>query len=189
MEKIGTWYNDTITWFSDTITGYKDTILDGIIEQVVPGQLNDIEKELAKKHPMAAIQAHWARNTANTITEGLFGKDWNSDDTQANAFKHCLWNALMAYTMGEDLARQFGEAHEHYTKAEHPESSEMDLFNNEVGYTLVTGLPIDLKLHKSTRKRYKETYQKIYKTSDWNIYIIIDSVLGALHDGRLIYLK
>jgi len=189
MENINKWYYDTITRLSNTVTEYKNTILNTIIEEVVPGQLNEKEKELAMAHPIAAIQADWARNTANTITAGLFGEDWWLDDTKENAFKHCLWNALMAYAMGEDLARQFGEAHEYYMMEDYPKSSQMDLHNNEVGYTLITGLPIDLKLHKSTRKRYEETYQKIYKTSDWNIYIIIDCALGALHDGRLIYIK
>ena len=52
------------------------------------GWMNDEEVDLAAKHPLAAVDVYIAKETACTITRGIFGDNWNSDDTKANAFAH-----------------------------------------------------------------------------------------------------
>ena len=182
VDRNGNFFQKIASWF-------KDTIIGGLIEKYAPNQLNVVEKTLAKNHPIAAAKANWARNTANTVTAGLFGSNWNSDNTRENAFKHCLWNALMAYSMGEDLARQFGEAHEYGMMENYPESTKMDLHNNEVGYSLVVAPPTPDELSKAALARYAACYEPIYPTGDWKIYIIIDRVYNALQDGTLYYFE
>jgi len=152
-------------------------------------KLNEREVELIKKHPLAAIDVFWAKNTAEQITKNMFGANWNSDHTKENAFKHCLWNALMAYKIGEDLAREFGEAHEYGKEVDDPEGMKMDLYNNEVGYMLVRKPPADNEIGRKAFAYYAYRYENLYQTGDWEIYIIINRVENALWDGTLIYLK
>ena len=109
-----------------------DEVVDSLIDEFAPGELNEKEKELDKAHPLAAVRVAWARDTANAVTEGLFGASWKTENTRENAFRHCLWNALMAYSIGPDLARQFGDAHEFGMMEKYPENTKMDLRNNEI---------------------------------------------------------
>jgi hypothetical protein len=64
------------------------------------------------------------------------------DDNRVNAVKHCIWNCEMTQRIGEDLAYQWGVAHEcdqngvQRSKSADPKeaaSSKMDLHNNEAG--------------------------------------------------------
>ena len=180
--------SETVPVF-DFSSWFKDEIIGGLIDEYAPGQLNEREKELAKEHPFAALQVSWAMETANTVTKGLFGDHWNVDDTRANAFKHCLWNALMAYSIGAELARQFGEAHEYGMMQRRPESMQMDLHNNEVGYKLGTSAFTENEYSREALLRYEERYATLIRTYDFNVYVIIDRVVQALENGTLIWLK
>ncbi|HUP70392.1 MAG TPA: RHS repeat-associated core domain-containing protein [Acidimicrobiales bacterium] len=62
-----------------------------------------------------------------------------NDDTSANAFQHCYWNALMTMHMGARAAKGFGDRHEQRPRGR-KESGEtydarkrMDLANNRLG--------------------------------------------------------
>lgn len=52
-----------------------------------------------------------------------------------DAKRHAYWSALNAKSEGEDLAREFGNAHENNPDQPRAER-DMDLFNNEVGYSI-----------------------------------------------------
>ena len=98
-------------------------------------------------------------------------------------------DALMSYRIGEDLARQFGEAHESDTMLEHPESTKMDLHNNEIGYEIVRKPILSYEISKQALTHYAKEYETFYSTGDWQIYIIIDRAYNALLNGSLIYLR
>jgi hypothetical protein len=52
-----------------------------------------------------------------------------------DAFRHCLWMALVAYTCGVGFAKALGNAHEQDNLANHEpwRETQMDLWNNRVG--------------------------------------------------------
>ncbi len=59
-------------------------------------------------------------------------------DTMRDAHRHALWCALNAYDWGKDLAKLYGDAHEDYNCQASNSCSgrEMDLYNNNIGYTI-----------------------------------------------------
>lgn len=74
---------------------------------------------------------------------GLVEKYWNiyhfdmspnhtSYNNEADAFKHCYWQAEMTLFFGKDIAKFLGDKHE--DRADNPDNEKfMDLHNNEVG--------------------------------------------------------
>jgi len=167
---------------------YTNAIIDKAIDKVTQNSLTVKEKELVKKHPIAAIKVNEARETACQITYALFGENWNSDDTKENAFKHCLWNALMSYTIGEELAREFGDAHEYGFMDIAPESTKMDFHNNNEGYSLARKLKEGGQTQEF-RDECTNKYKDIFETSDTNVYILVEYVNIALTDGTLYSLR
>ena len=96
-------------------------------------ELNDCEIELLANNPHAfdELAENWLQS--NLTTNILFG--YNDVNECTDAFRHSFFNALNSWKLGENLAREFGEAHECVTTSEL--ASEMDLFNNEVGYNIL----------------------------------------------------
>ena len=90
--------------------------------------LNDIERKLAIRHPIQAFRVYLAASRAEETTIRLYGSNGFQDN--ADAFRHCLWNALMKKSVGADAAREWANAHEAYSEGV---DREMDLYNNEVG--------------------------------------------------------
>ena len=171
--------------FDGILSWFSDEVVDSLIDDFAPGELNEKEKELVKAHPLAAVQVAWARDTANTVTVGLFGERWKTENTRENAFRHCLWNALMAYVIGPELARQFGDAHEYGMLEKYPENTKMDLHNNEVGYLIGTEPFTESELSAEARARYRKAYSEIYTSYDPYVYVIIDRACRALEEGLL----
>lgn len=66
-----------------------------IIGDYMPGygSLNTKERELAKAHPLQAINVFDAATTATSKTIEVYGSNGFQDNS--DAFRHCLWNALM----------------------------------------------------------------------------------------------
>lgn len=93
--------------------------------------LNDAEKELVVQHPLQAAQVYRAASKAEETTIRLYGCNGYQDS--ADAYKHCLWNALMKKYIGQDAAREWANAHEYCSEGV---DKEMDLFNNEVGRSI-----------------------------------------------------
>ncbi|HSH25791.1 MAG TPA: hypothetical protein VLA13_09685, partial [Massilibacterium sp.] len=60
-----------------------------------------------------------------------------------DALRHAIWSAKMAYTYGEDYAKQWGDAHE-INPLQSIDEKSMDLFNNAVGRRI--GGPAGLNL-------------------------------------------
>lgn len=99
-------------------------------------RLNEKEKELFKANVLKGTRAlNYAYNAetrakARYISESLY--QGNGD-----AFRHALWNALMAKDLGASYAKQWGDAHEYGQSGIDPE---MDLYNNDKGRTIVTSV-------------------------------------------------
>jgi hypothetical protein len=94
--------------------------------------LNDAENELAKKYPISALKVNQAKNEANEYTKKIYGKEAFVDGTEANAYRHAMWNAIMTDKIGVEKAKMFAYAHEQipYNPEDH---MTMDYHNNELG--------------------------------------------------------
>jgi RHS repeat-associated protein len=115
-------------------------ITDFIRRKVIASGGNEIEADLAVKHPFQAIAANKCREKAYKYAKQFYGEEWNADGTMANAFKHAFWNALMADEMGEEMAKEFADAHEAVnSKSNDPniiDHTNMDYANNELGRSI-----------------------------------------------------
>ena len=93
-------------------------------------KINDKEACLTLDYPAAALIFNSSKNRVVVIGQKMFGENSKKDDNAANAFRHTLWNALMAQELGYDMAKKFADAHEY---GQSGPSTEMDLYNNEFG--------------------------------------------------------
>ena len=74
-----------------------------------------------------------AKNIAYEYGEKVYGDKSGIDRTQANAYRHAMWNAVMTDLIGEKRAQKFADAHEAEFLKKYPKDCEMDLHNNELG--------------------------------------------------------
>ena len=109
-----------------------------------PKGLRDLEDIRGVEAPLTASRgrelANEAKKDAKQKTdEGNFSSS-SLHDSDADAYRHALWNYLMTQKLGPDAAKRFGDAHE--VTVPNPDSERlMDLFNNNVG----RGLALDPK--------------------------------------------
>lgn len=103
------------------------------IGDYIPGynSLNPAERKLALKHPVQAVKVYNAGNTATSKTIEVYGKNGWQDNS--DAFRHCLWNALMKQSIGLSAAEQWATAHEYNSSGI---DKTMDLHNNRVGRSI-----------------------------------------------------
>jgi hypothetical protein len=102
-------------------------------------------------HPFKAKRALIISNDVNKVSDSIRKTNLLDGDYaggQVDAFRHAYWMARLTEEIGKSAARSLGKAHEKenylmYKKRKLEEgiipdeiSSEMDLFNNEVGLTL-----------------------------------------------------
>lgn len=83
------------------------------------------------------VDCNTARNDAETAklkTRTHFPEQEGHND-QADAFRHCYWNALMTVHIGADQAKAVADVHEENNPND-PAESVMDQHNNHVGRTL-----------------------------------------------------
>jgi hypothetical protein len=73
---------------------------------------------------------------ATSMTVERFG--YNGRNDCSDAFRHAFFNALNAMSCDIDMAREFGEAHECDVPNELIMEKEMDLWNNEIGYSIIS---------------------------------------------------
>lgn len=103
------------------------------IEDYLPGynNLNPAERKLARAHPAQAVKVYNAGNTATSKTIKVYGKNGWQDNS--DAFRHCLWNALMKQSIGTTAAKQWATAHEYNSSGI---DKTMDLHNNRIGRSI-----------------------------------------------------
>jgi RHS repeat-associated protein len=99
-------------------------------------KLNQQEKSFVERHPFVARRFREAAMNANDETQ----RRWRGNPERfvsgpENAFQHAYWNALMARSDGESLAKEAADAHE--SSPNNVASDKwMDLWNNSVGREL-----------------------------------------------------
>lgn len=103
------------------------------IGDYIPGynNLNPAEKELVKKHPVQATKVFTAAQSATNHTVSTYGKNGWQDNS--DAFRHCLWNALMTKSMDASSAEAWATAHEYESSGI---DKTMDMFNNRIGRSI-----------------------------------------------------
>lgn len=114
-------------------TAVKDTVVRNA-EYWYDGRLSPKEAAFVRRYPMEALSAYVQSQKTITTTWKHFGR--NGEDDESDAFRHFIWAGLLTQQLGEELAREFLNAHEELP--EHPSrdqilSTEMDRYNNEEG--------------------------------------------------------
>jgi outer membrane protein OmpA-like peptidoglycan-associated protein len=96
----------------------------------------DSEAVVALTNLIDAISANSAANDAHAAAaaSGLAGPHLGPQD----AFRHCVWNCLMAQRIGASEAEKFATAHENSGTSSIPFDNQMDLHNNATGRSLGT---------------------------------------------------
>ncbi|WP_081256591.1 DUF6973 domain-containing protein [Streptobacillus moniliformis] len=92
------------------------------------GKLNTAERKLAIAHPVQAVKVYNASKTATAKTIEVYGHNGWQDNS--DAFRHCLWNALMKQSIGTSAAEKWATSHEYTSSGI---DKQMDLHNNAVG--------------------------------------------------------
>ncbi len=143
------------------------------------------EKCWVVSHPFVAkkalIVSEIARKETKNVIEGkLLTGSGNSG--QVDAFRHAFWMANLTLEIGSKKARGLGTAHEKGNYKEYKKrkledgvvpdkiSSEMDLFNNEVGIN-IGELTTDFDLEGVVIKAVKEGKCKIVKNDNNGNYL------------------
>ncbi|ASA25991.1 DUF6973 domain-containing protein [Paenibacillus donghaensis] len=110
--------------------------------------LTTAEKWLVAGYPAEALIVNAAKNNTDEITSVRY-PGWTDGD-KGNAFRHALWNAIMALNITKVMAEQFASAHEDVglTNAELSATTwngynglqhkQMDLHNNQKGRDCVS---------------------------------------------------
>ena len=107
------------------------------------------ELKLVKEHPKQATKVYKCSQEAIMITKLLYGE--SGQDDNSDAFRHCLWNALMTKEIGKKATKKWANAHEYGKKGK---STKMDKHNNSVGRKLDTE-KTTLSIVLQTRKAVK----------------------------------
>lgn len=93
------------------------------------------EKKLMRKHPFNARTVYKCSRKATELTIEYYGYNGRADNS--DAFRHCLWTALIKQKLGKKKAKQWTTAHEGYVSKKNLEG-QMDLKNNAVGLKVTT---------------------------------------------------
>lgn len=114
---------------------------DGIIQPASSGlpvedRLNQKEKELFNENVLKGIRALNYAYNAEVRAEARYIRASLSQGN-GDAFRHSLWNALMAKDLGSAYAKRWGDAHEYGSSGI---DKEMDLYNNDKGRTIVNSV-------------------------------------------------
>lgn len=102
-------------------------------------KLTDLERQFIIRHPIVAAEFSANADRAFLETDKFrlkYGFDASSlHNGICDCYRHMLWSALNSFLAGEDLAREYGNAHE--SNLSNPEDErKMDLYNNNIGYEI-----------------------------------------------------
>ncbi len=107
-------------------------------------ELCDDEISLIKKFPAEALLVRKAQQTALEETHARFGGNFRDDES--DAFRHCIWAALLVSNLKSkdatvSTANTWLNAHE--SCSNDPKGTAMDLFNNQIGVQIAHDHPGD----------------------------------------------
>jgi len=140
--------------FQETLEKYTLTpedVVSGFTGKI--GDYSLTEAALIASKPLAALKVNKNKTLAEEFTQQYFREGWNEDTTEANAFKHAIWQALNSRSLGEELALMFASAHENktgnstdnpYKETTYYNATNMDLQNNAIGIAIGSATDNDL---------------------------------------------
>ncbi len=100
--------------------------------------LNDCEIEKMAEHPECAASIALNLYMVGIYSQKKMGPGKGTHNCK-DAFRHSLFNDLNAFSCGEDIAREFGTAHECTSPS--GMATAMDNINNQIGYDIVKENP------------------------------------------------
>jgi len=141
------------------------------------------EKCWVISHPFKAKRAFKISKVTQALSDSIKNTnllDGDANGGQVDAFRHSYWMAILSKEIGVKAARKLGKKHEkgnyiYYKKHKYEDgtipdeiSSEMDLFNNEIGITIFTNNKDASKIdiQKATIQYIKEGRMRIIKKND-----------------------
>ncbi len=150
--------------------------------------VNEKEKAYAHSEPWNAYLGASYATRAENLGKAIFGKHWDDDDIDANAFRHCVWNIIMAMNIDEMVAETIATNHEDgQLGTEYNDNATMDLHNNEVGRSLGRGkniFDVGRFTDSSEYSDFVEKYPKLEKFAAVDIYPAY-LAMQALNAGQL----
>ena len=117
------------------------------------GNLNEEERKLALAHPVQAVKVYQAGTTATNKTIEVYGHNGWQDNS--DAFRHCLWNALMKKSIGASAAETWATAHEYDSSGL---DKEMDLHNNRIGRSIDVSGKTETQIVNSVKAKVRGGY-------------------------------
>lgn len=117
------------------------------------GNLNEAERKLALAHPAQAVKVYQAATTATNKTISVYG--YNGWQDNSDAFRHCLWNALMKKSIGATAAEKWATAHEYGASGL---DKEMDLHNNKIGRSIDVSGKTESQIVNSVKAKVRGGY-------------------------------
>lgn len=96
-------------------------------------ELTAQEKAYIRLHPHHALTIKMSKATVESETRKRFGFSGHNDQT--DAFRHCLWSAILARDLGYNNSLEFTTAHENW-KSNPIGEKRMDLHNNSIGLSI-----------------------------------------------------
>jgi RHS repeat-associated protein len=93
---------------------------------------DDPEKAWCAKRP------HWWARCAAGATFAAAASDradriFGGESDEADAFRHCVWSACLAHTIGSKAAKTLTDNHERFSTSTDRQEHRKDLWNNKVG--------------------------------------------------------
>jgi RHS repeat-associated protein len=98
-------------------------------------KLNDAEKDVFWQHPFSAFNVRNAHDKAFEEAWKKYPHIPNHHNNEPDAFRHAIWNCLMARDIGKEKAKKWADAHEE-APGQPCGDKKMDLHNNAVGRNL-----------------------------------------------------
>ncbi len=154
----------------------------------------DAERKNLIQHPIKSIKGIVSKIKAVNIGREKYGAAINVDNSEANAYKHAMWSAIMTYDMNKKDSDMIGTAHE--DGETNLALTNMDLHNNAIGREIGEIYkqneriirPVPSRVHTSPEVSF--TYLgKAFKTrtSRQGAYeVMSDMIQHAINQGILI---
>lgn len=132
--------------------GLENNITTYSVGDYLPGikDLNSKERDLASKHPVQAVKVYNASKSATNHTLEVYG--YNGWQDNCDAFRHCLWNALMTKSMDASAAKEWATAHEAESGGI---DKQMDLYNNTIGRSIDVSYKSESEIVSEVKSKVK----------------------------------
>ncbi len=132
-----------------------------------------LEKLFIYNNPGKAKKIYKNSNTAHAKTQEYFGpySSGVGHNDAADAFRHILWQALNAQSIGKRDTKQYADAHESETEKGRENEKKMDDHNNSIGILIGSNNP---------NATLEEVIAEIFKTFENGTVLVLDPKTGKL---------